>query len=148
MHSDEAPRERQPPDEDADREAILQRRRRFVTSALATVMVASCEQFSPFRPCLEVPPSRADVEVPVTIPPCLTPVAPDVIEPSAERDASETPRDAADDARDERARATHERSGRSTVAPHRSCLTPVRHREVAPMVCLFYKRASDEDQDD
>lgn len=141
---DDAPHD----DETADRDAILQRRRLFVTSAVATMMLASCERFTTPQPCLDMPPP-ADSGIPITVPACLTPVAPDV-EEFHEGDAS------AADTGDSSSPAASPDAGvasaaaRSTRAPHsfRPCLSAPIRRDVRPTVCLFLKPTSDDDSDD
>jgi len=54
-------------DRDRDRSQILARRRLFVASALAGVVVAGCDQIAP-KPCLEPPPVDAGATPPT---PCL-----------------------------------------------------------------------------
>jgi hypothetical protein len=59
-------------DADRDRAQILARRRRFVASALAGVVVAGCDQCVP-KPCLE-PPAIDAASAPLT--PCLSKMMP------------------------------------------------------------------------
>lgn len=145
--NDEQPKRETPSHEhedEGDREAILQRRKQFVASALAGMAMASCDLVSrPFAclspaPCLDVPPRVDDVVmVPITLPPCLTPVAPDVSEPSDPQDATAAP------SPDARANAPTINEGQPRVclrmAQPRVCLSRPIDRAPRPTVCLDFK---------
>lgn len=153
--NDEQPKRETPSHEhedEGDREAILQRRKQFVASALAGMAMASCDLVSrPFAclspaPCLDVSPRVDDVVmVPITLPPCLTPVAPDVIEPSE-------PADAAAPAPDARANGPSIDQGQPRVclrmAQPRVCLSRPIDRAPRPTVCLEYAPKQSIDDED
>lgn len=159
--NDEQPKRETPSHEpehedDGDRDAILQRRKQFVASALAGMAMASCDIVSrPFAclspaPCLNVA-ARVDdvVMVPITLPPCLTPVAPDVIEPSE-------PVDAAAPAPDGRANTSSIGGDDAQprvclrVARPRVCLSRPHDPTPRPQVCLDFKSkdALDHEEDE
>lgn len=180
QHADQdAPRKDDPQadDDSVDRDAILARRRKLVTAALAGMAMQHCDALpNPFRPCLE-PAIQATIDASpeITPYPCLQPPRVNPLETSS--DASSTPnaiQDAAtansddagsppiaDAASDARAQATRVR-----VRPHphpclrplppgahnrpHACLSPPRPcLDVRPTVCLDFKRVDDAlDRDD
>lgn len=156
MNEADEPKRDDDSDDACDRDAILARRRVFVTSALASLAMSACDHLpSPFA-CLS-PVARAplDVTIPEITPhPCLTPVWP---EPDAGVGAHtiNSPAETQDDSGVSPSpclRVASEPSGAPDAAarpraclrmvtPH-PCLSPVRRHclsLVRPNVCLNFK---------
>jgi hypothetical protein len=164
MNEADEPKRDDDSDDACDRDAILARRRVFVTGALASLAMSACDHLpNPFACLSPVAPAMLDASVPEITPnPCLTPVW---REPDAGVSAHliNSPVDTQDDSGVTPGpclRVASQPSGSPDagarpraclrmVTPH-PCLTPVRHclSPVRPNVCLDFKSKDAPDDDD
>ncbi len=162
MNEADEPKRDDDSDDACDRDAILARRRVFVTGALASLAMSACDHLpNPFACLSPVAPAMLDATVPEITPnPCLTPVWPEgdagahTVNPSVENqaDSGVTPgpclRVASQPAESPDA-APRPRACLRMVTPH-PCLTPLRHclSPVRPNVCLDFKSKDGHDSDE